>query len=84
MRALVDISEEEARAVCARDDEIDHLYSEVYEAAIALMEQSPERARQATHQLFAAHHLERLGDRVTNIGEDVVYLATGKVEDLNT
>lgn len=83
MRALVDISEEEARAVCARDDELDHLYSEVYEAAIALMEKSPDRARQATHQLFAAHHLERLGDRVTNIGEDVVYLATGRVEDLN-
>jgi len=84
MRALVDISEEEARAVCARDDEIDQLYSEVYEAAIAMMEKTPDRARQATHQLFAAHHLERLGDRVTNIGEDVVYLATGKVEDLNT
>ncbi len=84
MRALVDISEEEARAVCDRDDEIDSLYNEVYEAAIALMEEHPERARQATHQLFAAHHLERLGDRVTNIGEDVVYLATGRVEDLNT
>lgn len=84
MRALVDISEEEARAVCARDDEIDSLYSEVYEAAIAMMEEHPDRARQATHQLFAAHHLERLGDRVTNIGEDVVFLATGRVEDLNT
>jgi len=84
MRALVDISEEEARAVCARDDEIDTLYNEVYEAAVAMMEAHPERARQATHQLFAAHHLERLGDRVTNIGEDVVYLATGRVEDLNT
>ena len=84
MRALVDVSEEEARAVCARDDEIDKLYGEVYEAAIQMMEQHPDRARQATHQLFAAHHLERLGDRVTNIGEDVVYLATGKVEDLNT
>ena len=44
---------------------------------------APERARQTTHMLFAAHHLERLGDRVTNIGEDVVYLATGQVEDLN-
>jgi phosphate transport system protein len=84
MRALVDISEEEARAVCERDDEIDSLYNEVYEAAIAMMEAHPDRARQATHQLFAAHHLERLGDRVTNIGEDVVYLATGRVEDLNT
>ncbi len=83
MRALVDVSEEGARGVCERDDEIDHLYNSVYEDAVALMEAAPERARQATHMLFAAHHLERLGDRVTNIGEDVVFLATGQVEDLN-
>lgn len=83
MRALVDISEEGARGVCQRDDEIDHLYNSVYEDAIAMMTEAPARARQATHMLFAAHHLERLGDRVTNIGEDVVYLATGQVEDLN-
>ncbi len=83
MRALVDVSEEEARGVCQRDDEIDHLYNSVYEDAMELMQVAPERARQATHMLFAAHHLERLGDRVTNIGEDVVFLATGQVEDLN-
>ncbi len=83
MRALVDISEEAARRVCERDDELDHLYNSVYEDAVQLMTVAPERARQATHMLFAAHHLERLGDRVTNIGEDVVYLATGQVEDLN-
>jgi phosphate transport system protein len=83
MRALVDVSEDAARAVCRRDDEIDRLYSSVYSDALAMMEATPERARQATHMLFAAHHLERLGDRVTNIGEDVVYLATGQVEDLN-
>jgi len=83
MRALVDISEEDARGVCERDDEIDHLYNSVYEDAMQIMSVAPERARQTTHMLFAAHHLERLGDRVTNIGEDVVYLATGQVEDLN-
>jgi len=83
MRSLVDVSETAAREVCRRDDEIDHLYNSVYEDAMQLMAVAPERARQATHMLFAAHHLERLGDRVTNIGEDVVYLATGQVEDLN-
>jgi phosphate transport system protein len=83
MRALVDVSEDAARAVCARDDEIDALYNSVYEDAMTLMESNPARARQATHMLFAAHHLERLGDRVTNIGEDVVFLATGRIEDLN-
>ena len=83
MRALVDVSEEQAREVCAGDDELDALYKSVYEASIALMESHPDRARQATHMLFAAHHLERLGDRVTNIGEDVVFLVTGQIEDLN-
>jgi phosphate transport system protein len=83
MRALVDVSEEEARAVCARDDEIDHLYNSVYEDTMALMSVAPDKVRQATHMLFAAHHLERLGDRVTNIGEDVVFLVTGQIEDLN-
>ena len=83
MRALVDVSEEAARAVCARDDEIDHLYNSVYEDTMKLMSVAPDKVRQATHMLFAAHHLERLGDRVTNIGEDVVFLATGRIEDLN-
>jgi len=83
MRSLVDVSEDEARAVCARDDEIDHLYSSVYEDTMQLMSVAPDKVRQATHMLFAAHNFERLGDRVTNIGEDVVYLATGRIEDLN-
>jgi phosphate transport system protein len=83
MRALVDVSEDDARAVCARDDELDHLYASVYQDSMALMSSAPDRVRQTTHMLFAAHHLERLGDRVTNIGEDVVYLATGNIEDLN-
>ena len=83
MQALVAVDEAAARAVCKRDDAIDGLYSEVYRDAVELMIRSPNHASQATHLLFIAHHLERLGDRVTNIGEDVVYLATGQVEDLN-
>jgi phosphate transport system protein len=83
MRSLVDVSEQEARQVALRDDELDELYNSVYEDALQLMTVAPERARQAVHMLFTAHHLERLGDRVTNIGEDVVYLATGQIEDLN-
>jgi phosphate transport system protein len=83
MRALVDISENEARELALGDDELDDLYNSVYEDAVQLTSVAPERARQAIHMLFAAHHLERLGDRVTNIGEDVVYLATGQIEDLN-
>ena len=83
MRALVDVSESDARAVAANDDELDRLYDAVYRSAMELMQSDPARVPQATHLIFIAHHLERLGDRVTNIGEDVVYLATGQIEDLN-
>jgi phosphate uptake regulator len=32
---------------------------------------------------IASHYIERIGDRVTNIAEDVVFLASGEIEDLN-
>ncbi len=38
---------------------------------------------QALNLLFAAHNLERVGDRITNIGERVIYAATGRLEELN-
>ena len=81
--ALVDIDEKVAREVAARDDEIDRLYHQVFDDVLAEMRTDPDKVDPGTRILFAAHYLERIGDRVTNIAEDVVFLATGEVEDLN-
>jgi phosphate transport system protein len=81
--ALVDIDEQVAREVAAGDDEIDHLYHQVFTDVVDLMRADPANVERGTRILFAAHDFERIGDRVTNIAEDVVYLATGRVEDLN-
>ena len=81
--ALVDVDEEQARKVAAGDDEIDHLYHRVFSEIVELMREDPANVEPGTRILFAAHDFERIGDRVTNIAEDVVYLATGRVEDLN-
>ena len=81
--ALVDIDEATAREVAARDDEIDRLYHQVFDDVLAEMRTDPEKVDPGTRILFAAHYIERIGDRVTNIAEDVVFLATGEVEDLN-
>ena len=81
--ALVDIDEEVARRVAQRDDEIDRLYHQVFDDVLAEMRTDPAKVAPGTRILFAAHYLERIGDRVTNIAEDVVFLATGEVEDLN-
>jgi phosphate transport system protein len=81
--ALVDIDEAKAREVASRDDEIDRLYHQVFDDVLAEMRTDPAKVDPGTRILFAAHYLERIGDRVTNIAEDVVFLATGEVEDLN-
>lgn len=81
--ALIDIDDQLARTVAARDDEIDHGYRTVFAQIIELMRADPATVAQGTRVILAAHWIERIGDRVTNIAEDVVYLATGKVEDLN-
>jgi phosphate transport system protein len=81
--ALVDVDEATARRVAAGDDEIDHIYQRVFSDVVELMRQDPANVERGTRILFAAHDFERIGDRVTNIAEDVVYLATGQIEDLN-
>lgn len=83
LRALVDIDPEAARAVAARDDEIDGIYHRTFSQVLDLMRADPANVDSGARVLFAAHYLERIGDRVTNIAEDVVYLASGEVEDLN-
>ena len=83
LRALVDLDVDRAREVAARDDEMDALYHAIFDAVLELMRADPGNVERGTRILFAAHYLERIGDRVTNIAEDVVFLATGDIEDLN-
>jgi phosphate transport system protein len=83
LRALVDIDQAQARVVAAGDDEVDALYHKTFAEVVDLMRASPDNVERGTRILFAAHYLERIGDRVTNIAEDVVFLASGEVEDLN-
>jgi phosphate transport system protein len=83
LRALVDIDPDEARRVAAGDDEIDALYHRIFDELIGLMRAVGEAVERGMRILLAAHYIERIGDRVTNIAEDVVFLASGEVEDLN-
>jgi phosphate transport system protein len=83
LRALVDIDQDQARTVAAGDDEVDALYHKTFAEVVELMREDPDNVERGTRILFAAHYIERIGDRVTNIAEDVVFLASGEVEDLN-
>ena len=83
LRALVDLDQEEARRVASGDDEIDRLYHAYFDRSLERMRSDPSWVDVGAHFLFAAKDLERIGDRVTNIAEEVVFLATGEIEDLN-
>jgi len=74
---------EAARAVCDRDDEIDSLYKQIWGELLTYVMEDSRTVTRALNLLFAAHNLERIGDRVTNIGERVIYAVTGKLEELN-
>ena len=81
--ALVDLDAPAARSVAAVDDEIDRLYHAYFERTLERMRAEPDWVDSGAQLLFAAKHFERIGDRVTNIAEEVVFLSTGAVEDLN-
>jgi phosphate transport system protein len=83
LRALVAIDMNEARRVAAQDDEIDRLYHQTFDDVIELMREDSENAERGARIILASHYIERIGDRATNIAEDIVFLATGEIEDLN-
>src|SRR3990172_3192515 len=83
MKAFVERDIETARKICDDDDEVDALYDEIYRELIHIMIEDPTKIKGATYLIWGAHNLERIADRVTNIAERVVYMVTGKMEEMN-
>ncbi len=68
-----------ARRVGDQDDEIDQLYRELFDKLVAVMAQDPSLVERGTYLLWIAHNLERIGDRITNISERVIFMTTGQI-----
>jgi phosphate transport system protein len=81
--AFIDGDERASWEVAARDDEIDTLYEQIYRELLTYMMADPSTINRATHLLWAAHNVERMGDRVTNICERTVFTVTGKFEEMD-
>jgi phosphate transport system protein len=80
--AFIEDDQASARAIVARDDEVDALYEQIYRELLTFMLADPTTIDQATHLLWVAYNLERIADRVANICERVVFAATGQLEEL--
>jgi phosphate transport system protein len=72
-----------AQAIPKEDDEIDALYNQVQRELLKIMMENPEAVDQANNLLWAAHNLERAGDRVTNICERIIYTVTGELVEFD-
>jgi phosphate transport system protein len=73
-----------ARAIPAEDDEVDGLYTQVYRELMTIVVKDPKTIDRANYLLWAAHNLERFADRVTNLCERTVFIATGEMKEIES
>lgn len=71
-----------AKAIPIEDDEVDALYNQVYRELMTYVISDPKTIERANWLLWAAHNLERAADRVTNICERTVFIATGDMSEI--
>ena len=83
MEAFISMDIERARSAADLDKRIDELYQDLFSMLIAEMGTGERSIEDGTYLLWAGHNLERIGDRVTNISERIVYAHTGAIKDFN-
>ncbi len=82
LQAFIHDDAQTARVIPQRDDEVDALYNQIYRELITFMIQDPTTIDQANYLLWAAHNVERMADRVTNICERTIFTVTGEITEL--
>ena len=78
LEAFVHQDTEHARAVIAKDDEVDQLFLRVKGDIIDALRSAPGDGEEATDLLMAAKYFERIGDHATNIAEWAIYAVSGE------
>jgi len=84
LTAFVNEDVETADKIPVEDDEVDALYNQVYHELMMFVIQDPRTIERANWLLWAAHNLERFADRVTNICERTVFIATGEMTEIKS
>jgi len=82
MEAVSNKDEALARLAAEEDGEMDDLDREAVSSLMMTLMSEPDASMRSTHLLWVAYHLERVGDRVTNIAERVVFMVTNDTPDL--
>ncbi|GMB08686.1 PhoU-like phosphate uptake regulator [Thermolongibacillus altinsuensis] len=74
---------EEAKRIAQTDDRVDELQGQIIQELVTLMGEKPEYTNQITQLSFITRNLERAGDHITNIAENILYSVKGVRVDLN-
>lgn len=77
--ALINRDVKAARQVFLLDDEVDAMRTEAYHRVKDVIRTHPEHPGQLINSYLIGRHLERIGDRATNIAEEVIYLVEGEI-----
>jgi len=80
--AFIEGDEARAREVVKKDDEVDILYDQIFRELLTYMMADTSTINRATRLLWAAHNVERIADRTTNICERVVFAVTGSLAEI--
>ena len=80
--AFINRDADAAKKIAKEDDLIDNLYDQVFRELLIIMAEDTKTITRATRLIWTAHNLERAADRVTNICERVVFIVTGKMEEI--
>lgn len=84
LTAFVNEDVEAAKAIPVEDDEVDALYNQIYHELMLIIIQDPRSIERANWLLWVGHNLERVADRVTNICERTIFIATGEFSEIKT
>ena len=84
LTAFVNEDVETAQNLPVEDDEVDALYNQVYRELMTLIIIEPSNIERANWLLWVAHNLERFADRVTNICERTIFIATGELTEIKS
>ncbi|MDJ0826750.1 MAG: phosphate signaling complex protein PhoU [Rhodobacter sp.] len=81
--AFIQHDDELAAQVIARDDDVDLMYNALFRELLTHMMEDPRNITACMHLHFIAKNMERMGDHVTAIAEQVIYLVTGELPEEN-
>ena len=84
LTAFINEDVETAKKIPAEDDEVDALYNQIYRELMLMIIQDPKSIERANWLLWVAHNLERVADRVTNICERTIFIATGEINEIKS